>query len=79
MPELTVSYVLAELAKNISYGHYGVRIGISLLSIVTPEFSPYEYTVTAWDGTDEEFTDLLKAVEYFVAINKEEWDKCREE
>lgn len=84
MPELTVSYCLEQIAKNIKqYNSYIMRIGISLLSMdVSTEaehIMPNSYTVYAWDGEEKHFSDLFDAILWFIKINKDEWNRCRKE
>ena len=65
MNELSIPFVLRELANNIEqYNSYGVRIGFSSLS-----FCGNAYEVRDWDGHVFRFNDLMDAVTKFIAAN----------
>lgn len=74
MEELTMSFCLRELSDNMKRGHYGIRIGKSILDFVDVAMEescmPNVYRVISWDGEEFRFNDLMQAICKFIAINK---------
>lgn len=72
MGELTQEFCLREIANNLrDFGSIGMRIGLSRIDTVCHALGvPYTYEVTDWHGNKSIFTDLLEAIDKFIAVNK---------